>query len=146
LSLQRISHHTEPLDCERWSGDMLGYSGLHDVRRFAAYLDCGKPLPPPSTGEASNDSCLKEYYAAVEGRRPNFFRRILGSTPHFPNIRPPHRSRGRRGLLSTDRLPRCSFCFGIYRNSRRNGRVGAALVGRARAHHPKARNPRPAQS
>jgi hypothetical protein len=33
--------HQEPEDCEVWSGQMIGYSGLHDLRRIAAYLDAG---------------------------------------------------------------------------------------------------------
>jgi hypothetical protein len=59
LATLGVPLHNEPHDCEVWSGDMLGYSGLHDVRRIAAYLDSGQPPPAASTDGAADDPCLK---------------------------------------------------------------------------------------
>src|SRR3954447_17000980 len=69
LTAQGLPRHAEPLACERWSGQMIGYSGLHDVRRIAAYLDADRPLPPPSTRDQSKDPCLEAYFAAVDRPR-----------------------------------------------------------------------------
>ena len=37
LQQANIPDHAEPEDCEVWSGEMFGYSGLHYLRRFAAH-------------------------------------------------------------------------------------------------------------
>jgi hypothetical protein len=47
LESRELPPHCEPDDCEVWSGETIGYSGLHDLRRLAAYLDCDAPLPTP---------------------------------------------------------------------------------------------------
>lgn len=73
--------HAEPIDCEVWSADMLSYSGLHDVRRLAAYLDAERPLPPPSTRAGASDPLLEAYYAAVDEPSPSFLKRLFGSKP-----------------------------------------------------------------
>jgi hypothetical protein len=39
--------HREPEDCDVWSGDMFGYSGLHYLHRVAAYLDSTGRRPSP---------------------------------------------------------------------------------------------------
>jgi len=75
--------HHEPLDCEVWSGDMIGYSGLHDVRRIAAYLDAGKPLPSPSSKNSAQDPCLEAYYASVVRGSPSMLARLFGRSPRF---------------------------------------------------------------
>ncbi len=80
--------HDEPEDCEPWDGEMISYSGLHDLRRVAAYLDCGEPLPPPARGPgASDDACLEGYFAVAEaddgGRRPGLFARLFGKKPRY---------------------------------------------------------------
>ena len=46
LTSRGLPQHVEPQDCEVWSGEMIGYSGLHDLRRLAAHWDSGERLPP----------------------------------------------------------------------------------------------------
>ncbi len=44
--------HQEPLDIpesESFDAQMLGYTGLHAIRRLAAYYVCENRLPPPGT-------------------------------------------------------------------------------------------------
>ena len=60
---QGLPEHHEPtqMEGEVWSGDMPGYSGLHDVRRLAAYIWKGEPLPEPASVEvhyAPEKGCL----------------------------------------------------------------------------------------
>jgi hypothetical protein len=78
-----LPQHSEPTECEVWSGEMLGYSGLHDLRRLAAHFDCQRTLPPPSNGESSEDSTLAAYFAAVEKKRPTLVSRLFRSGPTF---------------------------------------------------------------
>ena len=69
LRAAALPPHQEPrvLSAEqRWGADMFGYSGLHYLRRVAAYLDSGLPLPPPGDEGASEDPVMERYYAAVE--------------------------------------------------------------------------------
>ncbi len=70
--------HQEPEDCEVWSGQMIGYSGLHDLRRIAAYLDAGAPLPAPATGDSTEDPRIAGYYDSVDGIRPGLLKRLFG--------------------------------------------------------------------
>jgi hypothetical protein len=83
LKSHGLPYHNEPHNCEVWSGQMISYSGLHDVRRIAAYLDAGRPLPPPSDQESSNDPCLEGYFALVERRQLGIFRRLFGAAPAY---------------------------------------------------------------
>jgi hypothetical protein len=78
-----LPEHVEPTECEPWSGEMLGYSGLHDLRRIAAYLDCGAPLPSPSSGEAADDPMIDAYFASVTARRPGLLSRLFRSPREF---------------------------------------------------------------
>ena len=41
---------------------MYGYSGLHYLRRFAAYLDLKGTIPDPGDQESSKDPVLAKYY------------------------------------------------------------------------------------
>lgn len=57
--------HHEPFDVEderTFECDMIGYSGLHYLRRIAAHLALGKELPPPGDDGAASDSVLSDYY------------------------------------------------------------------------------------
>jgi hypothetical protein len=85
LDSYRVPNHHEPNDGEVWSGDMLGYSGLHDLRRLAVYLDGNRTLPPPAArdGDSTQDPLMQSYYREVEGRRPGLLRRLLGRLPNF---------------------------------------------------------------
>ena len=57
--------HREPFDLEderTFECEMIGYSGLHYLRRLAAHLALGKELPPPSDDTAAGDPVLSDYY------------------------------------------------------------------------------------
>jgi hypothetical protein len=57
--------HHEPFDVEderTFECEMLGYSGLHYLRRLAAHLALGKGLPPPGDDGAARDPVLSDYY------------------------------------------------------------------------------------
>jgi hypothetical protein len=59
-----LAEHREPASAE-WeplSFDMFGYSGLHYLRRIAAHLDAGRPLPEPGDTDSSEDALLQGYY------------------------------------------------------------------------------------
>jgi len=78
-----LAQHHEPDDCEVWSGAMMGYSGLHDVRRIGAHLDSNGLLPAPSSREDRKDPCLEGYYAMAAGGQRGFFRRLWGRASKY---------------------------------------------------------------
>jgi hypothetical protein len=61
LQLANAPLHTEPENCDVWSGEMFGYSGLHYLRRVAAHLDSTGRLPEPGKDNASEDPVLEQY-------------------------------------------------------------------------------------
>jgi hypothetical protein len=67
LQHAKLPTHAEPEDCEVWSCEMFGYSGLHYFRRLAAHLDVGGQLPPPGGDDASKDPVLERYYQHANG-------------------------------------------------------------------------------
>lgn len=75
--------HVEPDECACWSAQMYGYSGLHYLRRIAAYVDAGQPLPPPGDNASSEDPLLAAYYDAVAGKTPGLLQRITRRSPRF---------------------------------------------------------------
>ena len=57
--------HREPFDVEderTFECEMIGYSGLHYLRRVAAHLALGRDLPPPGDDGAATDPVLSDYY------------------------------------------------------------------------------------
>jgi hypothetical protein len=57
--------HREPFDVEderTFECEMIGYSGLHYLRRVAAHLALGRELPPPGDDGAASDPVLSDYY------------------------------------------------------------------------------------
>lgn len=57
--------HHEPFELEderTYECDMIGYSGLHYLRRLAAHLALGRELPPPGDDGAASDPVLADYY------------------------------------------------------------------------------------
>src|SRR5438034_7049759 len=76
LAEEGLPTYEEPEDgsWEPVSFDMYGYSGLHYVRRIAAHLAAGRPLPPPGDDGASSDPVQEAYYDAVIGK-PRLFRK-----------------------------------------------------------------------
>ena len=60
-----LAPHGEPFDIEderTFECEMIGYSGLHYLRRLAAHLALGKELPPPGDDGAASDPVLSDYY------------------------------------------------------------------------------------
>jgi hypothetical protein len=78
-----LPQHVEPLECETWSCQMFGYSGLHYLRRIAAHLDAGLPLPPPGNSESSDDPVLAAYFDDVLGKKHGLMQRLLEKHPRF---------------------------------------------------------------
>lgn len=76
LAENGLPTYTEPAagSWEPLSFDMYGYSGLHYLRRIAAYLAAGRGLPPPGDDDASSDPVHEAYYDAVAGK-PRLFRK-----------------------------------------------------------------------
>jgi hypothetical protein len=72
LQRSKLPQHLEPEDCEVWSCEMFGYSGLHYLRRIAAHLDTGGQLPPPGGDEASKDPVLARYHQHANGMKAWF--------------------------------------------------------------------------
>lgn len=73
--------HREPVELDEslcFSCDMWGYSGLHHLRRIAAYAARGLPLPPPVAEGATDDPVPKRYYTEVT-RPPNLAARLWRS-------------------------------------------------------------------
>ena len=56
---------------------MFGYSGLHYLRRLAAYMDSTSRLPPPGDDNSSKDAVLQQYYQAADGAKPSLMSRFL---------------------------------------------------------------------
>jgi len=60
-----LTPHREPFDVEderTFECEMIGYSGLHYLRRIAAHLALGRELPPPGDDDAGSDAVLHDYY------------------------------------------------------------------------------------
>lgn len=72
-----IPVHVEPEDCEVWSCEMFGYSGLHYLRRIAAHLDSDGQLPPPGDDNSAEDPILERYYQALDAGNRSFLSRVF---------------------------------------------------------------------
>jgi hypothetical protein len=60
-----LPEYREPFDIEderTFEFDMLGYDGLHYLRRLAAHLALKGELPPPGDDDAQTDPVLNDYY------------------------------------------------------------------------------------
>lgn len=73
--------HTEPESCPSFSAELYGYSGLHSLRRVAAYLELRGKLPEPGTQDAAQDSVLAEYFALLEKPALSVFSRLFARKP-----------------------------------------------------------------
>lgn len=65
LVAEGLAPHVEPRDLGpdgAFSCGMHGYSGLHHLRRLAAYLGQNLPVPGPGTSESASDPVLRDYY------------------------------------------------------------------------------------
>lgn len=74
-----LPSHNEPrglgndgvFSCQMW-----GYSGLHYLRRLAAYIAQGKAVPSPGDDDSSEDAVLQDYYDLMA---PGFEHLVLHS-------------------------------------------------------------------
>ncbi|HEX8282607.1 MAG TPA: hypothetical protein VF588_04600 [Pyrinomonadaceae bacterium] len=60
-----LPEYQEPFDIEEgrtFEFDMLGFDGLHYLRRLAAHLALKGELPPPGDETAASDPVLNDYY------------------------------------------------------------------------------------
>lgn len=80
LGMQR---HAEPEQCDGWSGEMYGYSGLHYLRRIAAHLDTSGSLPEPGDDSSSSDAVLEDYFADVSKAAPPLIAKLFRKRSQF---------------------------------------------------------------
>jgi hypothetical protein len=80
LASVRLPSHREPEQCEVFSWDMYGYSGIHYLRRIAAHLDLRGVLPPPGGQDASKDEVMDEYYRLADQQAPGRFGSLFRRT------------------------------------------------------------------
>ncbi len=74
----RLPKHNEPTNCEVWSCQMYGHSGLHYLRRFAAHLDLNGQLPEPGGTDSADDPVLERYFRlAMENHTASGFSSLL---------------------------------------------------------------------
>src|SRR5437016_714600 len=67
LRTSGLPAHREPEDlgdADPLEMEMYGYSSLHYLRRIAAHLWAGNPLPTPGGKDASEDRIVKRYYGS----------------------------------------------------------------------------------
>ncbi len=96
LRASGLPEHHEPEDlgaADPLEMDMYGYVGLHYLRRIAAHLAAGNPVPPPGDKDAAEDPVLKRYYASLDERptapRRGLFRRRVEEqvlAPEFEHL------------------------------------------------------------
>ena len=78
-----LAPHDEPREATfdgQFSCQMWGYSGLHCLRRVAAWLAFGRGLPEPGTDAAAEDPLLTRYYDRV-AKPPGLLARLFQRTP-----------------------------------------------------------------
>ncbi len=78
-----LDAHREPEECEVWSAQMYGYSGLHYLRRLAAHVDSSGDFPTPGDAESSKDPVLNRYFEDVDRPRPGLLQRIMSRRTRF---------------------------------------------------------------
>jgi len=90
LATVNLNQHKEPENCSVFSADLYGYSGLHYMRRIAAYLSLRGVLPEPGgkdlefedpSQDPSQDPVVEEYYQMVSqvesGFDANLFKHLM---------------------------------------------------------------------
>jgi hypothetical protein len=90
LSAHGASPYSENLDIEQIVGfDMLGYSGLHYVRRIAAHIAFGDIDCAPCTDGNYNDIYFKKWYEEHENYldyKPGILQKIFGDKTKKPQF------------------------------------------------------------
>jgi hypothetical protein len=72
-----LPSHGEPEQCEVFSCEMYGYSGIHYLRRIAAHLDLRGVLPPPGGPDASKDKVVEQYCDLADQRQPGLLGKLF---------------------------------------------------------------------
>ncbi len=83
LRAHNLPEHHEPTQLEGgepWGMDMMGYYGLHYLRRIAAHLAAGYKLPPPGDDNAPKDSVLQKYYEDLDKKPGGFLSKVFGKS------------------------------------------------------------------
>lgn len=83
LAESGLPRHVEPTDVGPWDAEMYGYSGLHYLRRLAAYVDSGAELPGPGGQDSSKDPRLEAYFNDVTGEHGGVLKSLLRKRPQF---------------------------------------------------------------
>ena len=83
LAESGLPPHTEPTEVSSWDAEMYGYSGLHYLRRLAAYVDSGVELPGPGGQDSSKDPRLEAYFNDVTGERGGVLKSLFRKRPQF---------------------------------------------------------------
>ena len=81
LAQAGLPRHEEPPDCPVWSCDMLGYYGLHALRRVAAHLFFRGQVPPDVEHVGFDEDPLEKRYYEDHFGKPGLVRRLLGRKP-----------------------------------------------------------------
>jgi hypothetical protein len=69
LEAHSLPLHAEPEDIPPWYAQMWDTSGLHYLRRLAAYVDLGLSFPKPGDANSADDALLRRYYQRVFERQ-----------------------------------------------------------------------------
>ena len=74
-----LEEHVEPDEVDDiFSCDMLGYSGIHYLRRIAAHLAFDRPIPAPGSQETYKNVVLNEaYYESFDAGKDMKFQHLM---------------------------------------------------------------------
>lgn len=73
-----LPYHAEPESTEDgFSADLPGYSGLHYLRRIAAYQALGRGLPTPGNEDNLSEPTVEEYYDRASGDATLGYRHLM---------------------------------------------------------------------
>ncbi|NND41480.1 MAG: hypothetical protein HKO04_05315 [Silicimonas sp.] len=91
LRHNNLPTHEEPTDCEVWSVDGYGYSGLHALREVAGRVWAGKPVPRDALLDGSDTPYNEALFEAAlpeltNGAAKGLFARLFGKSraKHLP--------------------------------------------------------------
>ena len=72
LEAKRLARLSEPTDCDIWSADLMGYTGLHALREVAGYVWKGRDIPRDVLLDGSqtefSDALVKEFFEHLTGK------------------------------------------------------------------------------
>lgn len=77
LRHEGLPPHHEPENAPPFSCQLWGYAGLHYLRRIAAHVAAGRPMPEPGREGAADDPILLARYAG-QPENKSLFRKFFG--------------------------------------------------------------------